>query len=139
MIANINDRTSIERAYPREEFDREIGRNSEPKASVLAGVRILRGIDGHGDFEIERASRHAGEAGESEEAVFLSPFLVSAMADTGGAASPREAPAPDASDDRRGKAADYEAFLDRIVAAAKSAPRRASPGPGEERLQGLRQ
>ena len=136
MIANINDRSSIERVYPREEFDREIGRNSEPKATVLAGVRILRGIDGHGDFEIERASR---QTGESDETVFLSPFLVSAMADIGGAASPREAPSRDATAEPHDTAADYEAFLDRIVEAAKTAPRHPSPGPGEERLHGLRQ
>jgi hypothetical protein len=120
MAANIHHRDSIARIYPREAYAQDRGANSDPKTEVLRGVRILSGADGAGNFTLQRAARHVGEVEDAGETVFLSPFMVTLAvgADT---------------------ADEYEAFLDRVIAAAQAVDVRRSPGPGEERLQGPRQ
>jgi hypothetical protein len=137
MIANIRDRASIERVYPEQAFALEAGQNSRAKATVQSGVRILSNVDAKGDFEIERASRQVGEVAGPDEAIFLSPDLVSAadaLVEGGGYGTTiqRES-GPDAH-----KAADYVAFIDRIIEAAKQAEFRPAPA-GDERLRGPRQ
>jgi hypothetical protein len=137
MIANIRDRHSIESIYPEEAFALDAGQNSRAKATVQKGVRILSNVDAHGNFEIERASRQIGEAGGPDEAIFLGPDLVSsadALVEGGGYGTTiqRES-GPEAH-----KAADYVAFIDRIIEAAKQAAFRPAPA-GDQRLRGPRQ
>ena len=138
MIANIHDRASIEQVYPHEHFARDVGRNSDAKAVVLHGVRILSGLDGAGEFTVVEASRHVGEDTGDAEGIFLCPFLVTA------ADAAAERPGYDQSEaapgaHQREKPSDYDAFIDRVIQAAKSAPSRAAPGRGDERLRGPRQ
>jgi hypothetical protein len=137
MIANIRDRQSIEAIYPEEAFALDVGQNSRAKATVQQGVRILSNVDANGDFELERASRQVGEAGGPDEALFLSPDLVSsadALVEGGGyGTTVQRESGPEAH-----KAADYTAFIDRIIEAAKQARFRPAPA-GDQRLRGPRQ
>lgn len=137
MIANIRDRRSIETIYPEEAFALEAGENARAKATVQKGVRILSAADAKGDFELERASRQVGEDGGPDQAVFLSPDLVSsadALVEGGGYGTTIQRE----SGPQAHKAADYVAFIDRIIAAAREAEFRPSPA-GDERLRGPRQ
>jgi hypothetical protein len=118
---NIHDRSTLERAYPVDDFTRDAQRN-ETTDATLHGVRIGRAPDDDGWFELERASRYTGE---TEAPHFLAP--------TRRVADPRETPLPRPDHG-------YSRFLDDIVAAAKRygfKPEK-SPGAGEPRLRGLR-
>jgi len=110
--ANIHDRSTLERAYPADDFTRDAQRN-ETTDAIRHGVRIGRAPDKDGWFELEPAARHAGEAGG---AYFLAP------AQAHGAAG-------------------YAGFLDDIIDAATRFGFRPdeSPGQGDARIRGLRQ
>jgi hypothetical protein len=95
--ANINDRSSIERIYPRAVFLRESTVNARAKASVLRGLQILAGADAAGRFDLVRAARRAAEP-ETSSGAFLSPSA---------------APAEETADP-------YDAFLDRVIATARA-------------------
>jgi hypothetical protein len=137
MIANIHHRDSIETVYPEKDFAFDAGVNSRAKAATRKGVRILSAADGNGDFEIERASRQVGEAGGPDQAIFLSPDLVSsadALVEGGGYGTTIQRE----SGPQAHKAVDYTAFIDRIIEAAAHADFRPAPR-GDERLRGPRQ
>lgn len=118
-IVNIRDRASIRRAYSRHAFASDAAHNDRQTVDTLKGVRIAAAPDDDGNFPLQRAAR---QTGETPGAVFLAPFTAVGSADA---------------DLRKG----YEAFLDDIVAAAAQHGYRAdtSPGPGDERIKGLRQ
>jgi hypothetical protein len=122
--ANIHDRGSIERIYPRDAYASDASQNDRHHPAGLRGVRIAEVADGAGNFAIEPAAHQAGEV---PGAVFLAPFH-RATAQENAAAEP---------DTRHG----YEAFLDEIIEAAQRPGFRpeASPGPGDARLRGPRQ
>ncbi|HZB94145.1 MAG TPA: hypothetical protein VE397_22030, partial [Stellaceae bacterium] len=127
--ADINDPSSIERIYPRAVFLREAHANARAKASVLRGLRILAAPDAAGKFELVRAARHAGEADSPGGAVFLCPFAqaaISSAAQYPAAAGPPPAAPPEAADP-------YLAFLDRVIATARSAPVPEPTGSGDPR------
>ena len=96
--ANINDRSSIERIYPRAVFLRESTANARAMASVLRGLQILAGADAAGRFDLVRAARRAAEL-ETSSGAFLSPSVASEAGET---ADP------------------YDAFLDRVIATARA-------------------
>jgi len=125
--ANIRNRGTIERIYPRAVFDNEANANLRANASVLNGVSISSSVAADGSFDLLRASRHVGEQGAKSGAIFICPF-----AQKQGAASPpgeasRRSPDP------------YAEFIDKVIAAAQDAQIDPSPGPGDARLRGLRQ
>jgi hypothetical protein len=134
--ARLTDRNSLYAAYPRDQFERDAAGNSDIKTEVLSGVVLLSAPDPAGRFELDRASRHVGEVAPSGPSVFLYPVLGDAQ---GGLAGAR----PGYGNEEPGGAAqpapDYEAFLDRIAAAARGLTDRPSPGRGDARLQGERQ
>lgn len=137
MIANIHDRASIEAIYPEEVFALEVGENSRAKTAIHQGVHILSEVDDNGDFEIERAARHVGEDGGPDQAIFLSPRLIGAadaLVEGGGYSTTVQRK----SGRQAHKAADYVAFIDRIIETAKEAEIRPAPR-GDERLRGPRQ
>ena len=134
MEANINDRASVEAAYAEPAFAEDSGENSRAKAGVLRGVRILRAPDADGRFELEPARRHVGEQTGDAEQPFLAPFLETAVA-SGDAAAYGTMPARPLPP----KAAEYAAFIDRLIDAARRLRPRASPGPDDVRLAGPRQ
>lgn len=119
QCANANDRATIERIYPPAVFAREAQANTRAKASVLYGVRIQSAPDTTGDFQLVRASHHVGEDESAANSLFLCPFAQAT--------------------ERGGAAGDYDAFIDRIIAAARTARFDRSPGRDDARLQGLRQ
>jgi|SRR6185437_622955 len=110
--ANIHDRTTLERAYPADDFARDAARN-ETTDAIRHGVRIGLAPDKDGWFELERAARHAGEAQDQH-------FLL---------------PARTAGDEA------YSSFLDDVIEAAKrfGFKPKESPGQGDARIRGLRQ
>ena len=120
---NVNDRGSLERAYPAEAFAADAAQNERVASPVLRGVRVGSAPDKDGWFELERAARHAGEP---ETPYFLAPVLR--------AEEPQPVATPEPS---RG----YGQFLDDLIAAAKRYGFRVedAPGPGDARLRGLRQ
>jgi hypothetical protein len=137
--ANVNDRASVERLYPREDFERDAGENSDAKATIQRGLRILSAIDARGTFKVERGSRHVGEGDPEGDALFLAPFLAQADAplqqtDAYGGAEEK----PSAATTSFAKGADYRAFIDSVLEAAQSAPFKPAVGRHEERLRGFR-
>ena len=119
-MANIQDRATLERAYPFEAYARDAAQNSLAESQVLRGIRILSAPDAVGAFELEPASRHIGE---TAGAVFLAP---------------QRRNVGSGEIDQR---ASYEEFLDEIIAAAQRSgfePEQA-PGRNDSRLRGLRQ
>lgn len=133
--ANLRDRSSIERIYPRAVFARDANANSRAKVSVLSGVHISSAPDEAAEFDLARASRHVGEESSSGGAVFLCPFAQEAAGDGHG-----DYPAQAQSSATAGpKRSDYDAFIDRIIETARNAQFGPSPGPGDARLQGQRQ
>ena len=137
--ASIHDRSSIERLYPREDFEREAGENADAKATVHRGIRILSSVDAQGLFEAERASRHVGEADPLGDTVFLAPFLQGASAaltpGDNAYGGPDETGDAVAAASRKGD--DYEAFVTRVVDAARSARFKPPIGKDEDRLRGF--
>jgi hypothetical protein len=121
---NVNDRTSLERIYPADAYAADASDNARAKAEALRGLRIRSKPDENGQFEVERGVQHVGEAGD---AAFLAPQHREQA---------REYARPDP--DPR---ADYEAFLDDVVKAAREFGFEPadSPGRGDPRLHGLRQ
>lgn len=134
--ANIHDRGSIERVYPRAVFEQEALSNTRGKASVLHGVRINSAPDGSGAFDLVRAARQVGEDERSASGVFLCPF-----AHQRATLEAPEARAASAGrlDTLAGVRGEYDAFIDKIVATARTVRIDPSPGPGDPRLRGLRQ
>ena len=135
--ADINDRSSVERLYSRDDFDRDAGENSDAKATVHRGLRILSPVDRSGRFSAERRSRHVGESDPEGDSVFIAPFLTEDHApfQQGGYGSAAETGDVLAAGER--KARDYEAFLDRIVEAAKAADFKPAIGRHDDRLRGF--
>jgi hypothetical protein len=122
--ANINDRSSIERTYPPDAFARDAAENDRSRIEILKGVRVASAPDADGNFALEPGSHYTGEVPGT---VFLAPFH---------RRTPKEHTGDDP-DPRHG----YDAFIDEIIDAARRHGYRAdgSPGPGDQRLRGLRQ
>ena len=130
---NINDRASIARLYPFAAFLGEAKANVRARASMWRGVEIIAGPDAAGWFAMTRASRHTGERQVAGGARFLCPFAQ-------GIGRAPDCPAPAAGgSDGDGRAAAYDAFIDKIIAAARAMPPGPAPGAGDIRLKGLRQ
>ena len=136
--AKIGDRASVERLYPRADFERDAGENARADAAVHRGLRIVSPVDAEGRFSAERAARHVGEDDPQGDTVFLAPFLAEASAPLqpgsayGGGI---EMGAPEEVATR--KADEYSGFIDRIIAAAKAADFKSPIGRHEERLRGF--
>jgi hypothetical protein len=136
MSANVNDRESIARVYPREAYEEDAGRNALAKTPVLHGVRILSQPDEAGSFRLARAHHQVAERDPEGDTVFLAPYLgdeLDALQRNPTYGGPEEKDGLSVVDPR----GDYEAFLDRIVEAARSARFKGPIGKGEERLRGF--
>jgi hypothetical protein len=130
--ANVNDRGSLERVYPKDAFAGDAAQNDQAKCEVFHGVHIGSAPDEDGNFELQRATRHVGEPPSAD---YLAPFRrteepLDQARNNGPAQGSTSEPA-------RG----YAQFLDDIVSVARRFGYRAdeSPGPGDPRLHGLRQ
>jgi hypothetical protein len=132
----LDDRSSLSAAYPREQFEADAASNADIKTEVLSGVLLLSAPDAGGRFELDRITRHVGEVAPGGETRFLYPILGDAE---GGLRGTRpgygnEEPGPGAR-----PAPDYDAFLDRLAAAARNLVHREAPGRDDPRLKGARQ
>jgi hypothetical protein len=136
--ANINDRSSVERLYPREAFARDAAENADAKAAVYRGLRIVSPIDREGRFSAERGSRHVGERDPEGDTIFLAPFLAQADAPLGESdAYGGLALAGDVLALTVRKAQDYRSFIDRIIEAARAAEFKSAVGLHDDRLHGF--
>jgi hypothetical protein len=135
--ANINDRATIERLYPREDFERDAAANADAKATVHRGLKIVSAVDGDGRFSAERGSRHVGESDPEGDTVFVSPFLedVAPLRGTDAYGGPTEATAAPMGSGQRDK--NYRVFIDRIIETARAADFKPDVGRHEDRLRGF--
>ena len=136
--ANVNDRASIERLYPREAFEADAAKNALSKADVLYGVRIASAVSGDGAFELQRTAQQVGESDPLGDTLFLAPFPTEAEG------ALRQTPAygaaeenPDGLSKTADKLPDYDAFVDRIVEAARRGAFKDPIGRHEPRLKGF--
>jgi len=149
MLANINNRPSIERIYPICALAVDAAQNAkQPANEFVWGVRVLSAPDDGGEFEIAPGSRHAGEVhGETFFAAYRTLCGLHTLATlyrgkgsdsktlpTSRIGQPYALVNPDPKDE-------YETFIRTIIAAAPRVGfrRNESPGPGDARLRGLRQ
>lgn len=136
--ANINDRATIELAYPRERFELDVRANAEAKSPIQKGVRIASAPDAEGRFSLSPASRHAAELEGSGDTVFLAPFApfdgLTQKATGYGEAEEQG----DALEEVRQSADAYAVFIDRIIETARSAHFQPAVGRHEESLKGFR-
>src|SRR3954467_14386180 len=134
--ANVHDRLTIERLYPRDAFDRDSRKNAHVKTEILHGVRVMSTPDANGDFILARTSRHVAEQNPEGDVVFVSPHryqgddALMQGPDYGG---PEEkGAAARASQDAN---AAYDMFISRVIEAAKSADFKSAIGFHESRLE----
>jgi hypothetical protein len=122
--ANIHDRGSVARIYPRDAFARDAAANDRHRIEVLHGVRILSAPDAAGNFALEPSAQYTGEVPGT---IFLAPFHRRTAEERAGIDP----------DPHHG----HDAFITEIVEAAQRGGYRAetSPGRGDPRLRGARQ
>jgi hypothetical protein len=137
-IADINDPSSLEQAYPLESFEHDAAQNARADAAELHGVRITSAVDPRGRVEIAPAKRSVAASSPDEDALFLAPHRsneATAVSEARpGYGGPQAVEAPRPASARR----DYEAFLARLVEAARSARLPSPIGLHEDRLKGFR-
>ena len=136
--ANIHDRSTLEQIYPQNVFEQDAARNSEAKAQVLHGVRIMSPPDEKGDFDLVAMSRQVGESDPESDTAFLAPVLqrsYDALAESPDYGAPEEK--GDALAKVQDKGGEYDAFLGRVIETATSADFKPPIGRGEPRLRGF--
>jgi hypothetical protein len=133
--ANVNDRASVEAAYPQAAFDEDAGRNALADAAVVHGLRIDSGPDAQGWFALARARHHVGELTGFKEAVFLRPEEPHLAAPLLGKDPDGRAEDPAAGPEKRRR--EYAAFIDRVLETARTAEFTPPIGRDEPRLKGF--
>ena len=137
--AHINERNSIEAAYPRPDFEADIRVNSDAKTQVQRGVRIPAPPGSDGTFSLVRASRHVGELEAASETVFLAPtrsFDAALKPDAMGYGH-EQVESGGAAAERRADTDAYAAFIDGIVESLRSARFEKPLAANDERLKGF--
>ena len=71
--ANIHDRLTIERIYPRDAFDRDTRRNAKPRPRFCTASESTSSPDANGVFSLARTSRHVAEQNPEGDVVFVFP------------------------------------------------------------------
>ncbi|MBP2310638.1 hypothetical protein GBZ48_30510 [Azospirillum melinis] len=133
--ANIDDRSSFERAYERHAFEQDAAANARSDTTTVHGVTILSAADADGRVELSRSTRHVGEGNPEGDTVFVAAFRVhdsaaQPAAPYSGSVEPTGEATGEAADD-------YRSFIDQLVEAAKGARFKPDIGRGEERLTGF--
>lgn len=134
--ANVNDRSTIERAYDQATFEQDAAWNARSTATTVRGVKILSAPDAQGRIELAQAAQHVAEGNPEGDAVFVPAYrLHDTIEADGNTYSGSAAPVPD----RPGEAGDdYRDFVDRILKAARNGRFKTDIGFGDDRLKGLR-
>ncbi|KAA0576416.1 hypothetical protein [Azospirillum sp. Sh1] len=134
--ANLNDRSSFERAYDRHSFEQDAAKNARSDTTVVHGVTILSAPDAEGRVELSRASQHAGEGNPESDTVFVAAFRHhDTAADTASTYASSVEPAAEAHGEATND--DYRSFIDQLLNTAKSVQFKPKIGRGEERLKGF--
>lgn len=131
---NVNVREEVEAFYPLDAFLHDAGQNSQPKAVVRHGIRILSEPDQDGRVRMSRGQHHVGEASPDLDALFLCPYRTEGTVQedgTGYGAEAQEERVPSAPEDS------YRDFIGRVVEAAKKARFPDAIGLHEIRLKGF--
>jgi len=132
--ANINDRSTVEKIYGMEAWERDAGRNAQGSAAVVYGVTILSEPDASGAFELDAASQHVAEGDPEGDSIFLPAFEAdAATAVSGSTYSGGLSPTPN-----ENNAGDYQSFIDRIIEKARTARFKPPIGVGDDRIKGFR-
>jgi hypothetical protein len=135
--ANVNDRQSVSALYPRTAFEEDAAHNAVGNTGVVHGVQIESQPDGGGWFRLVRVRHHVAEVTAPAETLFLAPSEPGIAGSLVGADPADGAPA--ASDgDPAARLREYEAFIDRVLDAARKADFQDPIGRDEERLRGFR-
>jgi hypothetical protein len=134
--ANINDRQSVSALYPQTAFEEDAARNEVGDAQIVHGLRIETSADEQGWFQLARVRHHVGELTGFKEAIFLAPNRPQLSAVLLGA-DPEGAAAPGPQANAATRQEEYEAFIDRVLEAARHADFPDPIGRGEERLRGF--
>ena len=136
--ANVHDRLTIERLYPRDAFDRDSRMNADVKTEILHGVRVVSAPDANGDFRLARASRHVAEQNPEGDVIFVVPHRY--QGDDALMQGPDYGGPEEKSDASRGGqdgGTAYDMFINRVIASARSADFKSSIGFHESRLEGF--
>ncbi len=133
--ANVNDRASIEAVYPLAAFEEDAARNALADAPVVHGVRIDSAPDAQGWFALARARHHVGELTNFADAIFLHPESPQLAAPLLGSDPDGTAQMPAAMPELRRQ--EYEAFINRVIEAARTADFAEPIGRDEPRLKGF--
>lgn len=133
--ANINDRSSFERAYDRHAFEQDAAANARSDTTTVHGVTILSAPDADGRIELSRSTRHVGEGNPEGDTVFVAAFrvhdTVARDGDTyAGSVEPTGEAAGEVADD-------YRSFIDQLLETAKEVRFKPDIGRGEDRLTGF--
>lgn len=134
--ANINDRQSVSEFYPLAAFEEDAARNSVGDTQIVYGVRIESKPDAEGWFRLVRAKHHVGEQTGFADAIFLAPSRPHIAATLVGSDTDEGVPAG-SNAGAATRSAEYEAFLGRVLDAARTADFQEPIGRGEERLKGF--
>ncbi|MBY6266312.1 hypothetical protein EI613_31050 [Azospirillum sp. 412522] len=133
--ANINDRSSFERAYDRHSFQQDAAANARSDTAKIRGVTILSAPDTDGRVELSRSTRHVGEGNPEGDPVFVAALrLHDSAAEAGNPYAGSVEPTGETAD----KAADdYRSFIDQLLEMAKGVRFKRDIGRDEERLKGF--
>ena len=115
--ANISDRRSIERIYPRDLWESDAGFNSQGCDSSRRGVLIVTAVGSDGEVHVRRAVRHVGEGIEESHGIFICPYLGRAY-DIFEPAAGVHGAVVEKHDALEDISFEYAAFIDAVVAAA---------------------
>jgi hypothetical protein len=134
--ANINDRQSVSGVYPLAAFQEDAARNSVGDTQIVYGLRIESEPDEEGWFRLARAQHHVGELTGFAEAIFVAASQPHISASLLGS-EPEDGAPSDSSANAATRQEEYEAYIDRVLEAARTADFQDPIGRGEERLEGF--
>ena len=134
---NVNERASVEEAYPYERFEQDAGRNSVGNASVLHGLKIMSQPDAEGAFELTTAKQQVGESNPEGDTVFLPPYLMGGGGQDGGTSDVGQQGSGDVLAQAARNRADYASYIDDVLGQARAARFKAPIG-NDPRLAGFR-
>ena len=74
--ANISDRRSVEKIYPRDVWEAEAANNSQGGQKILGGLLIESQPDDAGNFHLRRTTRGSAEIeGSQHYVIFICPYM----------------------------------------------------------------
>ena len=131
---NVYVREEVEAFYSLDAFVHDAGQNTQAKAVVRHGIRILSAPDDDGKVRMSRGQHHVGDAAPNLDALFLCPYRTEGTVRedaSGYGAESQEERVPSTPEES------YRDFIDRVVEAAKEARFPDAIGMHDVRLKGF--